>query len=394
MNTPQRSPLRVLYIARAPFISGAERALLSMLRHLDRSQIQPHLVVGTQTPLIDQARQLGIDVSLIPLAQRSKSTWLLWRRSVKKLKKLTHQFAPHLLHANDVPSCQAISAVGEKLGIPRVIHVRWVISAQEMAWWAYRGTEAVICISQWVRDQLGDPRNTPLASAQFEVVPDCVDWPASDPILPPDQPSQSPLSTNRPDNTPALGFAGQLIESKGLDLVIQALGHTAPNRRPRLLIAGEDTQTGGAYRQRLQSLAQECGVADHITWLGFLDDVSTLYRQVDAMICPSKIEPLGLVPLEAARFKLPTLANRVGGLTETIVHNHTGLLIEPSIDGWTQAFNQLPDRPQLTRMGLAAHHRTRQFFSPAVYQQKLVKLYSYLTTPHAAVHGYANPPAC
>ena len=52
MNTnlredPSPEPFRgrVLYIARAPFVSGAERALMTVLRHLDRGRMEPHLVL-------------------------------------------------------------------------------------------------------------------------------------------------------------------------------------------------------------------------------------------------------------------------------------------------------------------------------------------------------------
>lgn len=42
---------RVLYIARAPFVSGAERALESMLRHLNRDQVQAGVILGHDTAL-------------------------------------------------------------------------------------------------------------------------------------------------------------------------------------------------------------------------------------------------------------------------------------------------------------------------------------------------------
>ena len=162
------------------------------------------------------------------------------------------------------------------------------------------------------------------------MLPDSIDWPAVN------HDTQNTQTDSPPKTT--LGFAGQLIESKGLDLVIEAIGLMPPDRRPHLIIAGEDTQTAGAYRKKLEALAERDRVSDQITWLGFVDDVSQLYTQVNAVVCPSRVEPLGLVPLEAARFKIPAFANRVGGLAETVIDGQTGYLVgtrrgrvEPSV---------------------------------------------------------------
>ncbi len=368
MNCSNSSrPLRVLYVARAPFISGAERALMSMLRHLDRGRVEPGLVLGHHTELVDQARELGIPVMHVPLPKRSQYNPLMWAWSVRRLYRTIRGFEPDVLHANDIPSCQAMSQLGERLKIPRVIHVRWVITAEDAAWWARCGAECVVCISQWVRAQLGDTSGTALRSAHVEVLHDGVDWPAMD---------GEAFDTTRVAVEPAtLGFAGQLIESKGLDLVIEAMGRLPEGERPRLLVAGEDKQTGGSYQKQLEELAQRCGVAQRVTWLGFLDDVSQLYRRVTAVVCPSRIEPLGLVPLEAARFSLPAFANRLGGFTETIDHGISGYLVEPTVEAWAQALKKAYEGDTMARFGKAAHERTRQLFSPAAYQRRLIETY-------------------
>ena len=373
MNEATRqNPIRVLYIARAPFISGAERALVSMLRHLDRAVIEPSLILGSESEIIDQAQALDIPLAVIPLPKRSRYKPISWWQSKHCLAKHIEKFRPHVVHANDVPSCQAMSVVAGRLKTPRVVHIRWGITASDAAWWARDGAECVICISQWVHTQLGDTAGTTLEHSRIEVLPDAVDWPALN-----DEEMTSPAMPKNAVDEPALGFAGQLIESKGLDLVIQAMGQLSPQQCPRLLVAGEDAQTAGAYRKQLETLAQQCGVAHQIQWLGFLKDVSQLYRQVTAMVCPSRIEPLGLVPLEAARFRLPTLANRIGGLAETIEHQVTGYLIEPTIDGWVEALALTHDTRKLTCMGQAAHERTHRLYSPQVYQQKLTAIYQY-----------------
>ena len=377
----------MLYLARAPFVSGAERALISTLRHLDRAAITPILVLGHESSLVETARSLDVPVSVLGLPKRSRKNLIRWWRSVRRLDQFVKEVKPDVIHANDVPSCQAMSVIGDRRQIPRVLHIRWGITAIDASWWAYRSVEQILCISQWVRDELGDISHTPLRSARVDILTDSVDWPAETITTQ----TSGDIADTRPSGriemeetkerdhkgrtTLKLGFAGQLIESKGLDLVINAMGRCPADHRPRLLVAGDDTQTGGAYLRQLQELARQCDVEDDVDWLGFLDDVSVLYRQVDAVVCPSRVEPLGLVPLEAAKYGISAVANRVGGLAETIQHGVTGLLVEPTVEGWADVLAGASYGEKLATMGQAAHDRTVSLYSPQQYQATLMKIY-------------------
>lgn len=391
-ESKQSGKIRVLYVARAPFISGAERALMSMLRHLDRGRVEPYLVLGHKTGLTEIAKELDVPTTVLPWTKRSLGAVLPWWRSVRALGTRVDQFQPDLLHANDVPSCQAMSVVGHKRGLPRLVHVRWGISAEQAGWWARRGAERLICISDWVKNELGRTEGTQLEDAEAVVLPDSVDWPSragdgegtNDSTLR----SGDEAIDNKP---PVIAFAGQLIESKGLDLVIRAMGTLPVERRPRLRVAGEDTQTGGAYQRRLERLASECGVDGQISWLGFVDDVSEVYRAATAVVCPSTIEPLGLIPLEAAEYRKPTLANRLGGFLETIEDGLTGCLVEPTVEGWAEALSVVWDRPRIARMGAAAYERTKRLYSPMAYQESLMTLYTKALTGAAKRRGARSP---
>ena len=112
-----------------------------------------------------------------------------------------------------------------------------------------------------------------------------------------------------------------------------------------------------------------------MNWLGYLNDVREMYRHVDAVVCPSREEPLGLVPLEAAQFGRPCLATNTGGLAETIEHDRTGWLIDPSADAWGAALAALPGRERIREIGRAAWERTRSQYGPASYQKRLMEIY-------------------
>ena len=391
-------------MARAPFVSGAERALLTLLRHLDRARVAPAVVLGCDPAAPGLAHAVGdLDIPVYPAAlpRRGLDTFLAWRRSRRILGKAVEEFKPHVLHANDVPSCQAMCVIGSRLRLPRVVHVRWAITARDAAWWARGGTECLLCISAWIKTQLGDASATPLAGARVELLPDAVDWPARDSagdgIVPGPGDRHDPGVSRTPFGSEPqgrrqprtcglalhpspefrLGFAGQIIEQKGLDLLIDTLALLPADKRPTLLIAGQDTQRAGAYERELRDRASRRGVAGNIQWLGYLENVDDLYRQVTALACPSRQEPLGLVPLEAARFAIPSFASRVGGFLETIEDGVTGWLVEPSAAAWAEALARVGalDRAALARAGRAAEQRTRTLYAPLNYQKRLVAIY-------------------
>src|SRR4029453_15446690 len=51
---------RVLFVAWAPFFSGAERALLLTLRSLDPSRYTPFVLAGTDGEFASQVRAMGV----------------------------------------------------------------------------------------------------------------------------------------------------------------------------------------------------------------------------------------------------------------------------------------------------------------------------------------------
>jgi glycosyltransferase involved in cell wall biosynthesis len=349
-----------------------------MLRHLDRDHIEPMVVLGRESKLRGLVEALGAAVTVMRLPKRSRGSVFSWWRSVARLTAEVRRFKPDILHANDVSSCQALSVVGQQCHVPRVVHVRWGITAAAAGWWARRGAESVVCASDWIRRQLGDLSHTALRDARVEHLTDAIDWPAQDDA---ERPAPGALHG---DTEPCIGFAGHITEEAGLDLIIDALGAMRPTDRPRLLVAGEDMQNHGAYRRLLQRHAEKIGVADAIEWLGFLPDSDELYRRVHAVVCPSRVEPLGLMPLEAARYGIPAFASRAGGLMETIDHNITGVLVSPTAGAWADALKQVQITAFLRELGAAAHERTRVLYSPKVYQQKLMTLYRELIGANVA----------
>ncbi len=109
-------------------------------------------------------------------------------------------------------------------------------------------------------------------------------------------------------------LAQRLTPEKGTDVALRAFAASGlASRGWKLHVAGD-----GSERPRLQALVHELGLNEQVRFLGWVDDVDTLYRQASIMLAPAPAEPLGLSVLEAAARGLPVLVSAAAGHLETI----------------------------------------------------------------------------
>ena len=113
-----------------------------------------------------------------------------------------------------------------------------------------------------------------------------------------------------------------------------------------------------------------------VRFVGFLEDVSIFYRAIDVAVVPSRAEPLGRVPLEAAAWHRPAVACAVGGLVETVVDGVTGWLVTPNDPAaMATALTATLDFNIVRVRGRAARQRVEQTCAPEPYARRMAKLY-------------------
>jgi glycosyltransferase involved in cell wall biosynthesis len=120
----------------------------------------------------------------------------------------------------------------------------------------------------------------------------------------------------------------------------------------------------GPLRNELTSLRDELGLAEHVRFLGLRDDVREQLAAADAFVLASVSEGLSISLLEAMAAGLPTIATRVGGNPEVVVHGRTGLLVPPrSPASLAEALLELIRDPERARhMGQAGRRRAEESF--------------------------------
>ena len=119
---------------------------------------------------------------------------------------------------------------------------------------------------------------------------------------------------------------GRFVRKKGFDVLLHAVAHAAAQGSTFRLEIGGD----GPERQSLKALARQLGIEDRTSFPGWVDDVAAFLADADLFVLPSRIEPFGIVVLEAMACGVPIVATRVSGPLETL-DEQTALLV-PSDD--------------------------------------------------------------
>jgi glycosyltransferase involved in cell wall biosynthesis len=136
-----------------------------------------------------------------------------------------------------------------------------------------------------------------------------------------------------PDGMPAerrlpnrIVAVGDLVPSSGFGTPIAALPALADTE---LVLVGGPQR--GAHAREIRDYARSLGVSDRVLVAGPVPraELPALLRSADLMVC-SPWEPMFGVPaLEAMACGVAVVANRLGGLTDTVVDNITGTHVTP-----------------------------------------------------------------
>lgn len=169
-------------------------------------------------------------------------------------------------------------------------------------------------------------------------------------------------------NDPTIVSVGRLVPRKGFDRVIAALAVlrlTVPNVRYEVVGAGPD-------RGRLTELARRLGVAEHVRFLGAIDDdaLQRAYQRAWCFALPVRndggsVEGFGIVYLEAAVAGLPVIGGRGSGADEALADGVTGYLVDgDDTDELARRLGRLLTDPELANaMGRRGRERALAEFT-------------------------------
>ncbi|MEL7024358.1 MAG: glycosyltransferase family 4 protein [Pseudomonadota bacterium] len=178
------------------------------------------------------------------------------------------------------------------------------------------------------------------------------------------------------EDAPVIAVIAQLIDRKGHRFLIEGLGGLRA-KFPDLRVAFFGR---GGLRKELETAVHAAGHADCVWFAGFRDDLLSLLPSVSVVVHPAVREGLGVSLLQAAAARVPVVGFATGGLTEAVVHEHTGLLVRVGdAVALSAAISRiLADDELASRLGDNGRRRIEAEFSIPVMARRYAALYDVL----------------
>jgi glycosyltransferase involved in cell wall biosynthesis len=357
--TVHRVPLRILHLRDSPWIDGPGRTILETASSIDRSRFDYRVAAfvdsrGNDHPLVDALLKRDLPVHAIVDDGRSL------RRIVQQVMALVEAHSIDVLHTSEFRS----SLVGLlcRCRFP-VLHVRtahgWIANDLRGRLKAFldrallRSCDRVILVSHALRKQL------PLwwvPERRVRVLHNAVVLDHYENI-----PRRMAPSAMEPGAETVLLSVGRLSPEKGQASLLKALARLA-SRHPGLRVSFAGV---GPLERDLRELADSLGVSKRVKFLGYVEDIASVYLSASLVIQSSSTEGLPNVILEAACLEVPVVATDVGGTAEVIEHGVTGWLVRPnSIEDLIAGIEHFLENPaRFADMAKLARARVWQDFS-------------------------------
>lgn len=297
------------------------RAFLSVLRLLFRERPD---VVHTHTA---KAGALGRAAALVYNATR--------RRRARAL--VVHTFHGHVFEGYFSPAMNRVVRVVERV----------LASASDV----------IVTISPRQRHDIVD-RFGVAPSHKTVVVPLGLDL---DTLLGLDRGAAARPSTYGSADDIVVGYAGRMVPVKDVPTLLKAFAAAqAAVPALRLVMAGD-----GPGRPAAEALAGTLGIADRITWAGWVSNLADFYAALDIFALSSVNEGTPVAAIEAMAASLPVISTAVGGVPDVVEHGASGLLAPSGdVEGLADALVRLASDAALRRaMGLTGRQRALTHYS-------------------------------
>ena len=355
--------------------------------------------------LAPEASPAGVTIVCVPGALRAAAS--TDAAAIREVLEAVEQFAPDVVHfhsSNNFPLEDALRRrlpvvktlhvheycpAGTKyhfaserpcvhptgwMCVPRMGYLRCTLSRRPNVIWSlyqqttkanqhHRAFGDLIACSDYVKRQAVQ---TGFDADRLTVVPYFTEMPAH---------PMNPASAEAPTSRDIL-FVGRLVHHKGVDLLLEALGHVRGVWRA--VIAGEGPEAAALERR-----AAELGIGDRVTFPGWLTGelLSAAYRDAAVVVIPSRWpEPFGIVGLEALAQARPVVAFAVGGIPEWLCEGIGGFPVAPlDVRALAERIEWLLNHPDdARRIADLGRARVLQDFTAASHLSRLLPVYERL----------------
>jgi glycosyltransferase involved in cell wall biosynthesis len=392
-NIGMKMPLRVLFFDHVAAMSGGEIALMNLIQRLDRSMIEPIVLLGEEGELCEHLRT-STEVHVLPISsdirQARKDTLGLLSvthlvsaigiaKYVIRLAQFIRRHRIDLVHTNSLKSDLLGGFAARLAGTPVIWHVRDRISSDYLP---AKVAFVFRALSRWIPTLIianSHSTSSTLSkstSARIYVVHDGV----------PLENFESSAPRAYADDVTTVGIVGRISPWKGQEVFLRAAAEVRQlHPQTRFRILGAALFGEAEYEEGLHRLVDELQLGEAVSFDGFQRDIPAAMAELDIVVHAStKPEPFGQVIIEAMASAKPVIATRAGGVLEIVEDGVTGKLVPMGDAGaLARAITELLNDPDEARaLGWRGRVCAERQFSMDLTVERVVQVYrELLDTP-------------
>ncbi|HEY6329235.1 MAG TPA: glycosyltransferase family 4 protein [Blastocatellia bacterium] len=309
--------MRILQVCSASEIGGGEVHVIGLVRALASHGHELYLAVRPNSPLREGLA--GVNVSWHEMPLRNS----LDIRSARTIAELVNDQRIDIVHAHMGRDYLVAALAERRAKQSRLILTRhhYLPMKQNAIYrWLLQDVAALIAVSRTVAKSC-EERLT-LDPGKVHVIPNWIEPSRFNPVD--RETSRALFKIKMPLSVACIG---QITPAKGQEEFIRAAAKLTRSRSDvEFVIAGVENDERGPFTAFLTDLAKKLGVADRVTFKGYVYHIPELLGAVDAVVVPSWDEGFSLVTLEAMAARRAVLASDVSAIREIIKDNSTGML--------------------------------------------------------------------
>jgi glycogen(starch) synthase len=322
-----------------PLIEGGlARHVRKVAEGLVELGVEVHVLTRGDESASDEQLNNGVHVHRVREPNRPRDlgefvTWIEHMNTdmLSRGVELGDEYEFDLVHGHDWLVASACDHLAKRLECPLVMTIHATEFGRHQGWvdkhpqshihgvekWITNRADAVITCSAYMREHVIDIYA--LEENAVTVIPNGID---PEDLRPMENLDEMRAAFAAPDEKLVL-LVGRLVYEKGFQIALEALPSLIENvGKLRFIVAGS-----GTHEQELKAQAEELGLMEHGTFVGWIGDdvLHSLYRIADLTVVPSIYEPFGLVALEAMASGCPCIVADTGGLREVVPSENVGL---------------------------------------------------------------------
>lgn len=320
---------KILYINGAGERAGAERILYSLLKHLDRSRFEPHVLFLQDGPFVQEVSNLDVPVSVIT-SGRLRQVWT-WPAVVRAIRAKIEEIQAQVVQATGEKVSLFSCLAAKKSGVPAVAWLHDSPGAGGASGWAVQwllskiSGKSVVTCSRWMSDEFNrrfGMKATPIVNS-IDLDVSAYGGGSMD---------QLKRELGWPNDAVVVGHFARLQRWKGTTSFVNAAA-ALKDELPmaRFLVVG-DVMIGRelGYGEELRNQARALGLDGYLVFTGYREDAVDLMAGTDVVVhCSLKPDPFPTVVLEGMALGRPVIATRSRGPEEAIADGETGILVDP-----------------------------------------------------------------